>query len=100
VASFLGSSSIDIGIGIDDFGLEIDQLNQLPLRDIGEIPLLHGNLVLGDIRLLGSLVMVLAGIPASVGYIDSIFEASIEMQPKNLSATDQGEMKAQATINQ
>ena len=65
MASFLGSSSIDIGIGIgiDDFGLEIDQLNQLPLRDIGEIPLLHGNLVLGDIRLQGNLVMVLGVSP-------------------------------------
>jgi hypothetical protein len=57
----LGFPSIDIaiGIGIDDFGLEIDQINQFTTQRHREFPLLHGNLVLGDIRLLGNLVMVL-----------------------------------------
>jgi hypothetical protein len=65
-------------IGIDDFGLEIDQLNQLPLRDIGEIPLLHSNLVLGDLRLQGNLVMVLGvspGITISSGGDAPVLEA-------------------------
>ena len=44
------------------FGLENQpKLTSLPFKDIGEIPLSHGDLGLGDIRPTGSLVMVLAG---------------------------------------